>query len=309
MRQYVTHLSKHCYYGNVTWIINSYGILVSEGELVLLSNALNLASLLSEERLYVGISQDNCSIGLKKLGCYLETVDSLECEKKLAEAIPILLLIRSNCLKYNYTYAKKAKSHYIVALKKEEDKLLISDSFIQTIPKTIFHGWIPLKDIYDEIVCERTKNLHIAFVEKNYIIEKEYESMIRQYIDDNLNYTVNSSLCVLKQFVQNIITCKDRLKSNDVLANLAYDIKYSGCVARFDYLEELMKKYFKVDETIINELQVIKKKWGNISNRLMKYAITLKVENAYALFYSDIPELIGNEENLYRRIEEAYLNA
>lgn len=306
MNQYITNLSKHCYYGNVTNVLNYYGIAISEAELVLLSNALDLdcSCIVADEYLFLGISNERCNHGLEKVNCYIETIpfDVDFFNTLLDKQIPVLLLINSGNLHYSYVFNGTSRNHYIVLLHKEGKRLLVSDSFVQTIPKTVYQDYIEVDEIFKEIQSGHAKCTWIKQEKPSQSIQDICKSMLNQYLECNLQCSETSVLHSLKSYARYGLNLAQALFKRESLRNLSYDIKVAGCVARFDYLEELFEKHQAINEEISIKLKDLKNRWELVSNKLMKCSMTLKHDYYLQIYGLLIPDLIKQEEALYQDV-------
>lgn len=310
MNQYVTNQSKHCYYGNIANILNYYGILISEAELVLLSDELNCSSIYHNNHLFFGISNEKYINGLSKLNCTIENVTSYNLNiintylNILKQGHPILLLINSGKLNYSYIFKGTNRSHYIVMIYEKDNRVLISDSFIQTIPQTIFQGYVSSNLIYKEIESGTAQGIYIKQNFQADNIQNEIKNAIDHYLYQNINIESNNVLSLMKNYTEIAINNMSDFLNKEVLCSLSYEIKVAGCVARCDYLLELFSKYFQIDNEIKQEIIGLKIKWELIASKIMKCSITLSKDYYIKIFTIEIPVLIEKEKTIYKKISK-----
>ena len=303
MNQYITKSSKHCYYGNVINILNYYGFEISEAELVLISDAINCSLIISEHNLYFGITNNSCNIGLKKIGFEIKKVTGLkEISEILSQGLPVLLSINSKFLDHSYIFDNSDRTHYIVLLSENDSRYLISDSFIQTVPQNIFQGYVES--------CKIKEAIEMGYAQSNVVSKRSvthYDKhnscieILSQYIADNVDLKEKSVLRLIKIFAESELNKLMYSSSQEELMKLIYTIKFSGLIARIDYLIELFGLYFCEHEDFIASLSAIKNKWGLIINKLMKCSMTLKVDY-FKRIIEEIVLLTEQERLLYKSV-------
>jgi hypothetical protein len=214
MESFITKLSKHCYYGNVTNILNYYGEKISEAELVLLSGALNY-SLRFNGNLFLGMPNALCEQGLARIGYQINQVDNDYSTYKslLNNNTPILLLIKSGILTYHSIFKGTDKDHYIVLLKHSDAMVEISDSFVQTIPMSIFQGYTDLKAIRNEIQENRAMGICLEKQANNTKFRDFIKNIFVEYIKINASISDNSVICNLQNY------CNSALRNIDSFFN------------------------------------------------------------------------------------------
>lgn len=303
MKQYITKLSKHCYYGNVVSILNYLGLNINEAELVLLSEGLNCSCVFKQEKLYWGIPIEYCSVGLEKLE--IETV-MLEDEEAIQNSakrnVPFLLKIKASFLEYSYIFKEAERNHYIVVINEQDSKLLISDSFIPTIPLEIFQGTVEATNIYDAITqgCAKGYIFKIPNELKN--TSKMCHKLFYDYLKKATSGGEKSIISSLCFFFTTALENKNQLFNKEVLSGLAYDLRYSGAIVRFEYLIYFIEQYCVTVPTVKEDVVKLKTRWELLSNKIMKCAITLKEQYYIKLFNEEIPALIEDEIHIYRNI-------
>ena len=295
---FVTKLRKHCYYGNMTNILNYYGENTSEAELVLLSNALN-CHLIFDTNLYFEMPIELCEQGLEKIGYRIYKIGNEYSTYKslLANSTPILLLIYTSVLTHNNIYSGSNRGHSIVLLKDNDDTIEISDSFVRTRPTSIFHGNTDAKILFNEITAVRASGIYLEKYEKQNKEQHLTKSLI-DYIKTNAMLTSISVVNNLKKWRDIALKNTDELFDKESLNDLAYDIKTSGIVTRLDYLIDLFKKYLNAYPT--ERLEKIKSNWDLTANKIMKCSITLNKGYYLKVFEEEIPELINEELSFYQ---------
>jgi len=298
MNSFVTKLRKHCYYGNMTNILNYYDEDISEAELVLLSNALN-CHLIFDTNLYFEMPIELCEQGLEKIGYRINRINNDYCIYKslLAKNTPILLLIYTSVLTHNNIYSGSNRGHSIILLKDNDDTIEISDSFVRTRPTSIFHGNTNAKIIFSEIIADRASGIYLEKYTKQNKEECLTKSLI-EYITTNALLSNNSVIYNLKSWRDIALENIDKLFNKESLNDLAYDIKTSGIVTRFDYLIELFEIYLNIYPTDI--LGKIKSNWDLTANKIMKCSITLNKGYYTKVFKEEIPVLINEELSFYQ---------
>ncbi len=303
MNSFTTKISKHCFFGNLTNILNYYGETVSEAELVLLSDALNCDYKFNTKNFFFGISNESCQQGLKKIGYNIIEIknDYTEIKYLLTNDILVLLVINSGILTYNNIFKGTNRDHYIVLLKDHVKTIEISDSFLQTNPISYFQGDIDLILIKNEIQKMNTIGLYI---EKNkntnnqiFLKDKFYE-----YIKVNALFPEKSIIGKMQSLCNDAFDNFILLFNNEFLNNLSYNIKVGGVIARYDYLIELIRKYL-IDYSIsIEILTILKNEWTLIAAKIMKCSMTLNKDYYKKLFEIEIPFLVNKELKYYQEL-------
>jgi len=290
MNSYITNLSKHCYYGNLTNMLNFNDIDISEAELVLLSDALNCNTRM-DNHLFFGFVNQACERGLEQIGFQINQIDYTYASYKslLDERTPILLMINSGMLTHSNIFTGTDKNHYIVLLNDNNETVEISDSFIQTIPMSTFQGETYINTIKNEIQANKANGVYLNKLENEQKHHYSIENLIVNYIKMNAAALENSAIFNLRIF------CDMAIK------NSSYDIKVAGAVARFDYLIELFKNCFDYSSDI-EILTLLKAKWELIANKLMKCSMTLKKDYYVKIFETEIPDLINKERSFYQEL-------
>ena len=150
----------------------------------------------------------------------------------------------------------------------------ISDSFIQTIPMSIFQGYTNLSPIRSEI---QKKAIGVYLEKKDNTIEYKdiIKSIFIDYIKMNASLSENSAIYNLKAYCNVALSNIDILFNNELIKNLSYDVKVAGTVARFDYLIELFNKHLRCSFDM-EVLLDIKSKWELIASKLIKCSMTLQ---------------------------------
>lgn len=304
MNSFVTQLSKHCYYGNVINILNSYGDKTKESELVLISNALN-CYLSFDKSLFLGISNELCEQGINKLGYQIKELDNnyLNYKFLLNSNTPILLLINTSVLTHNNIFEGTNRNHYIILLKDKGKTLEISDSFVRTEPISSFRGDTDLKPILNEIIETRATGVYFEKKKMRNNLQLVLEEILFEYIETNALNRNKSIINQLHEYCSIALENTDILFNKESLNNLAYDIKVSGLATRFDYLVDLFTKHinFSID---IDTFTMLKSKWELVASKLMKCSIVLNKEYYMKIFEVEIPALIKKELHFYQGVYE-----
>lgn len=98
----------------------------------------------------LGFTNDNALIGLVKLGFNIKDIISEnELFETLSKGYPVLLCLNSNLLNYSYVFNATNRKHYIFLLLGNRRSMLISDSYIQTISRSVFKDIINFQPIYN----------------------------------------------------------------------------------------------------------------------------------------------------------------
>lgn len=303
MNSFVTKLSKHCYYGNITNILNCYGESINESELVLLSGAL-ICDLRFNKSLFLGISNEACQQGLDKIGYQLKQLDNDYCNyySLLNNQIPVLLLINTRVLTYNNIFLGTNRNHCIVLVKDSNKTIEISDSFVRTIPMSVFQGNIDAIAIRDEIQTNRASGIYIE-KQDNQKYNYSIKNALIDYLEINSSFSVNSILYILQTYCRLAIKNVDILFNKESLNDLAYDIKVAGIATRFDYIANLFANHinYSVD---IETLTMLKTKWELVASKLIKCSMTLNKDYYKKIFEMEIPILIDKEMRFYKETYE-----
>lgn len=303
MKQYITTLSKHCYYGNVTSILNHLGLTISEAELVLLSGGLNCSCVFEGERLYWRIPIELCYVGLDKLGIEIVTIEDRESIHNISiQDIPILVKIRASFLNYNYIFNGSPKNHYIVIVNERDSMFLISDSFIPTIPLETYQGAVEVHKIYDAIIQKYAKSYTFVIKEKPKNTLKMSRELFLDYLKKSAVSDKNSVIDFLHYFSKIALENINLLLNKEALNEMAYDLRYSGAIARFDYVIYFIDQFCTTVQTIKTDLLKLKTKWELLINKIMKCAITLNEQYYVKIFSTEISELIKCEVHIYRNV-------
>ena len=307
MNLFVTRLSKYCYYGNIINILNYYGEQINEAELVLISGTLN-CELHFDDNLFLGILNESCEKGLKQIGYQINNVNNNYSDYKflLDNNTPILLSINSGVLTHNNIFKGTNKDHYIILLEENNQSIKISDSFVPTIPKSLFVGNMEKHIIQCEIQAKRASGIYLKKKKAGKITPCQIKDLFTEYIKLNACCGKNSIICNLKTFCDIALNNSELIINQDSLKLLSYDIKVAGVVARFDYIIELFNNYF--DYPIGTEvLLTLKSKWELIASKLMKCSMTLKKDYFVNIFETEIPGLINNELCFYKNVKTNYI--
>ena len=311
MSKYITTQSAHCFYGNISNILNYHNIDISEAELVLISDILNGEYHNNDMVPFVGFQNEKCKIGLNKLGCEIEYInDKIRFFEMLEMGYPILLKLNSTALNYSYVHKESTKrNHYIVAIKCDDEMILISDSYIQTIPQSIYQGPINRDVIAKQLESNQASGMVIIPpITKNPESWKSKCDLIKQ-LDEYILLNIcdcNNSICKLmykycEYAAQNVTS----ILFSDSMEEMIYQLKFSGAIARWDYLITLFCTCYQVNKVMVDELRRLKDKWNIVNNKLRKCGITRKIEYFQNIFNTDIPQLLENELIIYKTI--AYL--
>lgn len=300
MDSFVTRLSQHCYYGNITNVLNYYGEKISEAELVLLSKALN-CKFHNNKNLFFGMPNELCGQGLEQAGYHIRRIDSNYSNYKslLSNNTPILLLINSGVLTHDNIFKGTDKDHYIVLLNDNDETMEISDSFVQTIPMSVFQGYTDLNPIRNEIQKNRASGVYLEKQENNIKYQDSIKNIFVDYIKMNASLSNNSVICSLKTYCSAALRDIDILFTNESIKNLSYNVKVAGAVARFNYIIELLNNHLECSFNA-EILSTLKSKWELIASKLMKCSMTLKRDYYIKIFEVEIPELAGKELGFYQ---------
>lgn len=149
---------------NVSNILNCYGKKINEAALVLLSEALNGEYCVNDVIPFVGFSNDKYIDVINKLGYKINYVNnSFDFYKYLHKNVPVLLMKKSKILNHSYIYNEALNTnHYIIAVETSNQKILISDSYIQTIPLSTYEGEIVGDVISDQFDSGIAKGIAIV---------------------------------------------------------------------------------------------------------------------------------------------------
>lgn len=304
MNNYVTKLSRHCYFGNITNILNYYGLVISEAELVLISDILGCSCLYEDSNLFFGIPNKYCDDGLKKIGCETKVfVDSKSIYNAL-EQTPILLCINTSWLDHNIIFKGTNKQHYIVLIQRDNNRFIISDSFIQTFPQSVYQGPVDSKKVCQAIESGLTTGTVIIPYEQPSNYKFLLKDILIKYIMNNIQCNTNSVFYSLNRYLKSAIDNKKELLSNELLSKTTYDLKYAGAIARLDYILELFNDLFSCGQYVSESIKELKTKWELIANKLMKCSMTLNEKYYMGIFQADLPSLIEQELILYNRVAE-----
>lgn len=299
MKQYITKPSQHCYYGNISNILNYYGQDLTEAKLVLLSGALNCLYEVSNDNLYFRIPNEYCVTGLNRIGFEISYVsDEKTILKSTKYGLPVLLCINTEYLTHNPIFAGTNRKHYIVIISEDKNGFLISDSFIQTIPQSVFQGYIKPEKVIYAIQNQCATGITIIPCSDKKKLDELIRSFLIHYIKQNAFKERCSVLNLLSCYSKEANEKANELLNKSSLTDMAYELKFSGCLARLDYLSELFSTHYNCNHDI-NEL---KNKWELVVNKLMKCSMTLNENYFRNIFTEFIPLLIEKEQKLYLRI-------
>ena len=308
MKKYITNESKHCFYGNVSNILNYYNIHINEAELVLLSNIMNGEYVENGIVQYIGFPNEKCSIGLHRIGCEIKYIkNKIHFFELLSKDVPILFKIQSQVLNYNNIYLTgSSRKHYIVAIRCCENSVYISDSFTQSFAQSTYQG-----NIDSDVICRQFDNKQasgIAIIpgnntEKNYEKDKAYlTTLLDEYIQDNISNCQGSICKLINKYCRYALENASSIMIANHLEEMAYQLKFSGFLSRLDYLIQLFSYVYKVSEEITEELNYLKKQWNIVVNKLRKCCITQNFDYYNNIFMINIPHLLEIEFSLYKRI-------
>lgn len=303
MKKYITKLSNHCYYGNIVNILNYFGVQINEAEFVLLSEILNCEYTEGVDYPLLGFSNDNALIGLVKLGFNIKDIISEnELFETLSEGYPVLLCLNSNLLNYSYVFNGTNRKHYIVLLSGDRRSMLISDSYIQTIPRSVFEDIIDFEPIYNSFIEKNIKATSVIPMKIKSINSINYEKYMDDYILTNISQMSNSIINHIKIFSENIIDRAEKILLDSHLNDMVYNFKFSGGLVRFDFLDKLFKSYYELPSGIIESLFKLKTQWNIVINKWMKCCVIKNKDYYKKIFDKEIIVLLEQELSLYQKI-------
>ena len=268
--------------------------------MVLLSGALN-CDLKTESNIFLGMSNDLCVQGLEKVNYQIKQIDNnyLIYKSLLEKGIPILLLINTSALTHSNVFKGTNRNHCIVLIKENDATMEISDSFVRTIPMSVFHGDVDASSIRDEIQANRTSGIYVER-QRNSNNQYNIPSAIFDHIRLNTFPSNKSIINILKTFCNMAIKNIEILFNKESLNDLAYEFKVAGMVTRFDYMMELFEKYLYGYQIDTESLSILKTKWELIASKLMKCSFVLNRDYYLKIFEVEIPILIDKEMHFYQ---------
>lgn len=302
--KFITTQSKNCFYGNVANVLNNDGVKISEAELILISETLNCPYLFSENGLFFGIHSEVCTVGLSKIGYGIKTIVGAEnVYTYFEQKKPIILSINSKLLTHNNIYFGTDRIHHIIVVEKTNGQLLISDSFVPTIPSTVYQGLVDCEKIYREIDNGNAKGI-LIYSDNNLLVDitKLCKDALSYYIISNTKCENGSVIQSLNKYSQLALTHQAQYFANGFLKEMIYDLRFSGAIARFDYLIELFNRYLPNLSSVCASLEELKSKWELVVNKLVKCSITLKEDYYRNIFQTDVPLLLEKEKDIYERV-------
>jgi hypothetical protein len=218
----------------------------------------------------------------------------------------VMLYIHSNCLEYNPIFQGINRKYYIVLLGKETNsKLLISDSFIPTIPKQTYNGVVDSNKMLEEIRNSHAYGMLLEPTKKVFGIRNLCKNLILDYVVSSTGIKGGTVLHSLNCYAHNAIDKAALFFNKDSLRDLAYDLRYSGALARFDYMEELFRCYLNMDRDTQGSLNELKHEWELVVNKIMKYSMKLNESYYQKIFRERIPELMEKERSMYGGLLES----
>ena len=308
MNKYITIPSVHCFYGNVSNILNYHNVDISEAEVVLISDILNGEFQCNDTVPFIGFPNEKCKIALNKLGCEIEYInEKIRFFEMLEMGYPILLKLNSTVLDYSYVYNQASKrNHYIVAIECDNGKILISDSYIQTLPQSIYQGNINSDLISREfenhqasgmvIIPQTTNKL------ENWISNCDLTKQLDEYVSINTCGCDNSIYNLMYKYCEHALRNITKILFSNNMEEMIYQSKFSGAIARWDYLIELFRTCYQIDKMRLDELKELKNKWNVVVNKLRKCSITRREDYYQNIFNVDIPRLLEKELMFYKTI-------
>lgn len=306
MKNYTTFQSAHCFYGNISNILNYHNIGISEAEFALISNILNGEYRNIDMVPFIGFSNEKYKIGLSKLGCRAENIrDEICFFEMLKKRYPILLKVNSQVLNYNYVYKESSKrNHYIVAIQCDSKDILISDSYIPTLPLSTYQGTINRNDFCIQFENNQVSGIVIFPPESNKF-EKSNCDLIKQldeYVLLNISGCDNSFCKLMYEYCEYALQNITDILFSNRMDEMIYQMRFSGTIARWNYLIELFCTYYQINKLMVDELNVLKGKWNVVINKLRKCSITRNPDYYKNIFVIDIPKLLEKELIFYKTI-------
>lgn len=308
MRQYITKPSKHCYYGNITNILNFYSVKVSEAELALLAKILNGKYEAGKKFPFLGFSNECCIVALATLGFEIKNIyDQYELFNTLNNGYPILLRLNSGLIDYSYAFSGTNRNHYIVLITGDSSWMMISDSYVQTIPQSIYHGRIDFKTIYQQFEEGKVSATAITPMMSRTVITEpknvfNYRQLLDEYISQNISESDISIVCQIKKYSKDALCRANSILDDSHLSDMIYQFKFSGALVRFDYLKELFESNYEINKNLIEHIEYLKSKWNIVTNMMMKCSITKKEDYFKEIFNINISKLISSELSVYQEI-------
>lgn len=308
MNKYITAQSAHCFYGNISNILNYHNIDISEAELVLVSDILNGEYHDNEIVPFIGFPNEKCKIGLNKLGCGIEDINDEICFFGMLErGYPILLKLNSRVLNYSYVYKETSKrNHYIVAIQCNNEGVLISDSYIQTFPQSIYQGTVNRDVIADQFKNNQASGMTIIPPKtnklENWRVNCDLIKQLDEYVLLNICGCDNSICKLMYKYCEHALQNITKILFSNSMDEMIYQAKFSGAIARWDYLIALFCTCYQIDEEKIDELNRLRDKWNVVINKLRKCSITRRQDYYQNIFSVDIPQLVEKELIFYKTI-------
>lgn len=308
MNKYITAQSAHCFYGNISNILNYHNIDISEAELVLVSDILNGEYHDNDIVPFIGFPNEKCKIGLNKLGCGIECInDEIGFFKMLEMGYPILLKLNSRVLNYSYVYKESLKrNHYIVAIQCDNKVILISDSYIQTFPQSTYQGTINRDVIASQFENNQASGMTIIPPITNKLENWRSNCDLIKQLDEYVLLNIcgfDNSICrLMYKYCEHASQNITKILFTDSMVEMIYQVKFSGAIARWNYLIELFCTYYQIDELMVEELNNLKGKWNVVINKLRKCSITRRQDYYQNIFSVDIPQLLEKELIFYKTI-------
>lgn len=298
--------SKHCYYGNLSTLLNKNRYAILESELVLLSQELQCSMNHKENYISLGFDNNKSSMALEKLSCEMIKLDS-ECgikeyfEENSSNAL--LVYINTKALDYNSIFKGTDRFHYIIIDNFQEGKISIVDSFIQTIPVSVFHGFVNSNKIIKNI-ANGTATAHYLrnLSHRNHFDDAKL--LFIQYLDENVLQLEESIINKSKKYCMNLLNNLDLYMTKKSLYNTAYNLRVNGFLARLDYILELYELYAGNKDLVATQISEIKSSYELMINKIMKASFTLNKQYIEKTIQNYFYKNIEMEHQIYCKMQK-----
>ena len=306
----------NCYIANFSHLMKNYGINISESELFLSGNGLQLLykPIISTKSLSELKFSFDCESSVKNfllrydIAMQKRSIDgdisrfikqSIDCQT------PLIIWVNSKFLDYYPKELEVNRDHIITVIGYDDDSAVIADCFIPTLTGTsTFIGKFSFEKL--KIAMSKMQFTYYSFDLQSFIKQalNTKQSTIDNVIRENIIQHLNEDESKLMCFAQEISHFRETFSEEDIKTNcdnLFFTIKYIGII----FSRQMLAEYFS-DKThgidSIAKLNEVIKRWEGVNYSLFKYNLTLAQKSKYLLLSDKLRQLVIDDTSLLRSL-------